>query len=593
MKYYKNYITLSMSLLLSLVAFSSCSNTRYNKKDYVDQKVNIYRKKDTVDKQITLRFYNDTPHVPYISVTSYYKEFFLLNVNKSTNGNYIKYSTMSGNYLGFNLDTNVFSASELFSFNYHPGFRTSSSKTFVKLFNSVSSDHKAGKVDLDDYFISIHREGNEIYMPLTFLSKMGGGFQGYNVAYNGQDIYIIDRSSLLMDIDRDDTYYGETYFSLINDLSIPRYSDFAEYNYYELCFTFDQLRGKTSQLIFGDNNLLTLGLDGLLEQYYPKIKQYLLSTDREEYYIGLSALFAGLYDGGHTGIITNSTTYKQCKEKVKNDNDLKELSMEMTNRLETSRNIRKGFADYKTTLFNGKYSESNPNYYSYDNTSKTAYIGFDSFDIDYTGWTNYYDGTGDIPNDTYAFIRSSLYHAKEDNAENVILDITSNGGGNSYALVGIVGLLNNATARLDELNTFNQYHTADNYKVDINLDGKWDYLDTEECARFDFNFAVMTSPYSFSCGNLLPSVLKEAGYKIIGQRSGGGSCAITIESTSDGISYVRSSYLCLCDSKGNHIDGGIPVDYEIPLYKDDGTFDCSKFFDYTTASEYLSTAYAK
>ena len=72
------------------------------------------------------------------------------------------------------------------------------------------------------------------------------------------------------------------------------------------------------------------------------------------------------------------------------------------------------------------------------------------------------------------------------------------------------------------------------------------------------------------------------GFKIIGQQSGGGSCAISVEATADGISYVRSSHLCLYNEAGENIDGGVPVDYEIktPEISDDGHVDAKNIYNF-------------
>lgn len=103
----------------------------------------------------------------------------------------------------------------------------------------------------------------------------------------------------------------------------------------------------------------------------------------------------------------------------------------------------------------------------------------------------------------------------------------------------------------------------------------------------------MTSSIAFSCGNLLPSLLKELGYKIIGERSGGGSCTIKLETTADGLVYVHSSYDCLSNNNGDNIDGGVPTDFAISVYGEDGSYDMSKFYDFDYIGAYLSTAYDK
>lgn len=123
------------------------------------------------------------------------------------------------------------------------------------------------------------------------------------------------------------------------------------------------------------------------------------------------------------------------------------------------------------------------------------------------------------------------------------------------------------------------------------LDGQFDELDVQEANSFNFNIGVLTSKASFSCGNLLPSTLKGLGYKIMGEQSGGGSCAVSIETTADGICFVKSLYNCLSDAAGNNIDSGVAVDFAIepnyvgtiPIYYD--------FFNFELGSNHLSTAY--
>ena len=48
------------------------------------------------------------------------------------------------------------------------------------------------------------------------------------------------------------------------------------------------------------------------------------------------------------------------------------------------------------------------------------------------------------------------------------------------------------------------------------------------------HFFVETSCSSFSAGNEFPFMMKDAGYKILGEPSGGGSCAIMMNTTDDG-----------------------------------------------------------
>ena len=459
-------------------------------------------------------------------------------------------------------------------------------------------------VNLTTYGIDIREGGEEAYVPLTFLSKLSGGMSMLNVQYNGKDIYFIDEQGLLYEGDQRGTaYFSSEYYKELLDVSIPRKEDMAKYAYNELCFVFDNLRGYTSQLAFIDNNLLSLGLNGLLELYHPKIKEYLLSTDKTKYLEGLCALFSGLDDGGHTAITCGDSRYATILQSAAQIPEFSSLIANFfleTMKGQYSKAIFKK-AKVETLNLDEAAYKTNPNYYYYDATHETAIIGFDHFEVDYQSWDKFYNGKDTsipVATDSYAFIRSKMYQAKQDGAKNLIIDLTSNGGGDSGALMGIVGLFNGAKAEFDKNDTFNHYRYAEKIAVDINLDGKFDNDDVEEAKKFDFNVGILTSKCAFSCGNLLPSILKGLGYKILGEQSGGGSCAIILESTAEGIPYGHSSYLCLSDALGNNIDSGVAVDFQIerkidPSSKNPLEFDGSNFFDIASIAEYLNSAYSK
>ena len=178
-------------------------------------------------------------------------------------------------------------------------------------------------------------------------------------------------------------------------------------------------------------------------------------------------------------------------------------------------------------------------------------------------------------------------------AKYLVLDLSTNGGGDEAALCGIMGLFNKAESSMAFNNVMHRGRSTTDYGVDINLDGECDAADVAEAEGFDFKVAVLTSKCSFSCGNLLPSLMKEAGYKIVGEQSGGGSCAVTYEFTADGLPYVRSSYSCLSNERGDNIDTGVPLDYDIAkelggLSREEAA---PHFYDAKLISTYLEGAY--
>ena len=575
----KKYVLLLLCAVVSTFA-AGCKN-----KNYDDRKVNIFRQADTIDKQISLRFYKETPNIPYIDVADYYREFFSASPSVTREGDGVKYTFYYNNYLYFNTSNNSVSCTNLNILSAHPDFKSSVGKHPVALEKSTDTGSKVKTIDLNKYGIKIYSTGFGIYAPVSFLSKFFGGIALYNVAYNGSDLYVLDIGASISDYARNTTYYGVRYNANLDNLNTSRGSDLALYTYHELCMVFDNFRGETEQMIFGDEKFRSLGLDELLTIYHPDIKTYLLSTDKLQYYAGLYALFAGLNDGGHTGLLTNFNALQTAISKYSANDDFYSLSSQSRQRSANQTKILNSFRDSKLNSF----GTSEGNYFVYDQATKVACIGFDKFAVDYVGWNNYYTGSGAVPTttDTYAYVRKCFYKAQYLGAEKVVLDITTNGGGDTNAFNCLVGLINHSKSDYYMKDIFNDFTTSEKLVTDINLDGKWNKQDQECADSFTFEIGVLTSPYSFSCANLFPSALKELGYKVIGQQSGGGSCAIAIGCTADGVSYVRSSHLTLCDSKGHNIDAGVPVDYYIdsPIIEETGQYDASNFYNFTVLAD--------
>jgi C-terminal processing protease CtpA/Prc len=99
---------------------------------------------------------------------------------------------------------------------------------------------------------------------------------------------------------------------------------------------------------------------------------------------------------------------------------------------------------------------------------------------------------------------------------------------------------------------------------------------------------VLTSEFSFSCGNLLPSIMKDQRYtgvknvasiNLIGQTSGGGAGAVMVFGTGDGAGLRTSSAFELIYSDGNSVDAGVvpdlPLDYSI-FYNDTEMYNALK-----------------
>lgn len=544
---------------------------------YESKELNVYRKKGVVDKKFPVRFYSETPNIPYVNIEDFYEEFFGKEYSLTKDNYMYTYQYNGECFMKYDIKNDIFYGMGLDAFSQSSLFITSTVKTFLTTVDKTISPKTERIVDLKKYNIDIHGD-KDLYVPLTFISTLSGGAKLYNIAYNTKDLYVLDYDNVLNNKTTDPNtgkeipeahtmaYFGTDYTDPIYDTTKERPDDLIAYNYGQICFDFDVLRGYTSQMLFGDNALISLGLDGLLETYYPKIKEYLLSENKTDYAFGYLLLFIGLYDGGHTTPAIKTEVGTHSTDEL--DQNYKDLVTKYAKKTATKTLGQYAKQTKETMGFNA--SADTGFYYKYDATTKTALVGFDTFKVDYDAWDKFFKDNktaaeAPVTTDTYAYIRSCFYQAKIDGAENLVLDLSSNGGGDSGALLGIVGLINKGKATLSINNTFDKNRTTDNCLIDVNLDGKCDDADITEANKFNFNYAVITTPIAFSCGNLLPSELKELGVKIVGQRSGGGSCAISISTTPDGLVFVRSNEHNLSNAAGENIDSGVPLDYEIAI----------------------------
>ena len=554
-----------LGMFFVVLALASCGGNEEGK--YVKNDVDFYKTKDAAAKKVNLRFYEKTPSVPYVGVKQFYKEFYNTEYNMNKNGDTYKFNYFADSFISFDTTNEIMSVLNTSALGYHPDFLTSNSTIFLKHTKNLVTTPQVKTIDLKNYNIETYRGNDDVYVPLQLISNLSSDVHLFCITYNGKNLYEIDYSGQLSNSEsRLETYYGDSYLEpLISNEE--RKDDMIDFSYNLLCLEIDNFRGYTNQMAFIDNNIVSNGLNGTLEAKYPNLKKLLLSKDKEEYCAGILSVFSGLADGGHTGFLSKYVQkYPNVTNIIEKYPEINALNYR-TSLLQFSKNSNASkIVKIKKTAFN---LEDTKYYYHSDESNHLAYIGFDSFEVNYKGWDQYYNKikNGEQPdtfieNDSYSFIREALFKALGEGNTNVVLDIASNGGGDSNALMGIYGLLNKAKASLSMNNIVSKSRVEEYFEVDVNLDGKYDDLDVQECTKLEnLNIVVLTSSVSFSCGNLLPSVLKEAGYKIIGEKSGGGSCAIQLETTGDGLLYVRSSSNCLSDNAGNNIDSGVEVDY--------------------------------
>ena len=201
----------------------------------------------------------------------------------------------------------------------------------------------------------------------------------------------------------------------------------------------------------------------------------------------------------------------------------------------------------------------------YSRDGKYAYFSFDAFDT-----FHYYGTETTIPEetllaDTYYLFVKNLNEAKARGAKRVIIDDSLNGG-------GYVDLMGKLLALMSKDNKSEMFIRDDangsilkmTTRVDSNKDGVYDERD---CFGNDFEFYIVTSNYSYSCGNAFPFYAYQNGLaKMIGQKSGGGECCVFGYTfpTGQGLSYSSPYHIGYYNATNNTFlgdEGGAIVKY--------------------------------
>ena len=179
-----------------------------------------------------------------------------------------------------------------------------------------------------------------------------------------------------------------------------------------------------------------------------------------------------------------------------------------------------------------------------------------------------------MQHDTYFFMRYAMDRIAEHDKEsgtttkNVVLDLAWNGGGSIAAMWRALGFLTDEPIEYLTRSTISGATSAEYYAVDADGDGDF----TDDDAYDQYEWYVLTTKLSFSAANLFAAIAKEQGIAtVIGERSGGGTCAVYTIVLPDGTTTNISSPIVFETAKydqgvmvgGDAVESGVVPD--IPL----------------------------
>ena len=566
--------------------------------DHTTRQVEVFREGPT-DEHATLRFYDDMPNVAYINVCDYYRLLMpqgQMDATRQDDGTW-RVETHTGASPDAAMERGLGGTAvvdpargTLFSADFSAFANTMSRRQLgmdnlyldgMGLVRVAGADYDReaapAVIDLSAYGIAVRDGGDGLWMPVHTLSTFFTNLHYDYVLFNGKKLYVNDENDLRPLTERDEDFatglfYGE-----------ERPDDMVAFDYAQLRLAFDVFYGRPA---CASEALKTQGLEAHLDALGEggrAVREALLAKDYAMYLHGCDGLSSTLNKDGHTMIDVVQTSglseseahkglYERYQKLGKDEGDpinrlIKAHAEEMapidTIQLTCKELSHKAFGDQ-----------------TYVKRGDTAVIVLDSVDdVDIKGWRAFLAGTGPRPSgsepiadesstskgnvDSIALFLDALDKAKADpEVKNVVLDVSKNDGGSDDVVMFITSLVARRERERFE-NTITGQTITERFDVDRNLDGRFDEAD-DAVDYSDLNFAVLTSGYSYSCGNQLPCLMRDAGVPIIGERSGGGSCSLQRDLTGEGLVYSHSSWISrLVNDAGEEIDDGVPVDVDL------------------------------
>ena len=512
---------------------------------------------DNAITEMTLYFLDGQRDIPYLAVSEWTKLLgtaFPLAYDASGSKAVVE-RTDTGYTVTFDADKDTVTFFDYDAFLQTPGSELLVSGTSTswlpedndgQVFSATAASYnRNGKevvFELAPYEIDIVQEDGEFLLPLQTFNDFCLSYLGAFVYFDGEGLAI----------------GPETIDTLIALKELPETTisaELAAFNYHELCFLLDYFYGlkDTHDIVSFDAFFDELGL-----------RERLSSTDPRE---TEDALYDFIYlhlDDIHSQYYTASPLSGAGYEP------------------EAQQNHVYGFSRVTNDVDEAHYKGTRTSYFpdgcpAYQEVGDTAFITFDGFT---SALTDYYaEADLDNPQDTIALIAAAHAQITREGSpiKNVVIDLSCNTGGVADAAAYVMGwYLGEAPIALRD--TLSGGMSIGIYRVDTNLDGTFDEADE----LGDRNLYCLTSPVSFSCGNLVPAAFKNSGrVTLLGRQTCGGSCVVFQAMDALGTRFtISGNRQCSITKNGSfyNIDEGIAPDYT--LNNADSYYDRERLVEY-------------
>lgn len=455
--------------------------------------------------------------------------------------------------------------------HYMSMFQSSSSKTFFdiasvqendfikieKSFNSWGAPIEVNFSGFEDFVLCAEIDGELNYY--VSLNTFGNLFTNYRYVYNGKEEYSVNK--IINGFDNAKEFYR---FDEGTGKKM-RSSALTDFTYNELCINLD--------LNYGLKELHGNKFDCFDSYFeYVGLKSKLLNPDPEIFCKAIWDLCEAYFSDNHSNFKFASyycgyDIAKKFAERVETGDE----------NLLTGNSISKKMELYYTARQNA-YSENVPGL-EFSDDGKTAIVRFDHYtdsgDSDLNAIINetnqklektteeicklikknYIAIYADIDTEYYLYCVNKMIKENSE-VENVILDMSNNTGGSCRTAVATLAWML-GEVQTSITNSITGAKCSSVYVCDINADGKFDENDTIK----DKKLFCLISPASFSCGNMVPAMLKSSDRVVLlGETSGGGSACVYPTMAADSTTFRISSRYVMSENKNGSnydIDKGI------------------------------------
>lgn len=538
-------------VFLGFLALTSCAKDNANVKAVSMPLYNYNEYYELKENKLDTYFIEDSK-VPYVSVNGYINALNgMLDSSKysfSANSlfqEYIVRTNFSNTKLSIIFDykndkilsvydyafQNTVNIEETIDYSYNLKTQTKS------IYNGKTISFDLAKYDFDMRYIN----GNCL-VPYQIMNALFGSINYNSTYYTGKSYY--------------NTYFSVSYASNGDEIIKKMKEDstgevddleLRKSNYNFLCFYMDYFYGLKST-----KNISTF--DSYLSD---DTKTDLLSKDPNTYMKGYAKMIQSLNEL-HTSMHSKSLTTDMSISFTSGDFATPNFVKYNKTKEELTEKAKQA---YNTNLSNEIKLIGN-----------TCYIFFKNFQTAKTDKVK--DENGKIKDDAYLYDTYYLFYEaiekiklSQTKIDNIVVDLSLNGGGNAGAQYRALGFINNSID-LSQRNALSQVGFTQNIKVDTNNDGEYDSLDSYK----DYNWYILTSVCSYSSANLFTHHAKNnnANVKVLGEAAGGGGCSILplvfIDGTSLQISGINQ-YVNISERGTSYtyevLENGLSVDYPI------------------------------